>query len=122
MSIDVSLDIWHQQRGVYEFSAVGCHGKILPHKIVFELRVFLTHDNILNSDAELPIFVEPWLIRHTHTYFEFSIVSSTNATWTLMHIQEMSNTMAGTVPVVTTHSPKSLTSQYIDVLATDADA
>jgi len=118
--IDVGLQIWRQQCGVYELSAVGSHGKILPHKIALELRVLLTHDNVLNSDAELPIFVKPGLIRDAHAYFELSCVSSTDATWTLMHVQEMSNTMTGTMPKVKTNSPKSLTSQDVNVLTADA--
>jgi len=86
MSIDVSLYIWHQQSGVYELSAVRRYSKTLPHKIVFKARMLLTHDNVLDSYTELPIFVEPWLIRNTHPYFEFSSVSSADAAWTLMHI------------------------------------
>jgi len=108
-----------QQVFVDERAAVRCHCEVLPHVETFVHGVLLTHDHVLDANAELSLLVEARLITDAHSLDELEFVAAANTVRSLVHAQVRANTMACSVLVVEAGLPQILARQDVHVAASN---
>lgn len=67
--------------------------------------VFFAQNNILDSDSELSVLVEAWLVWDAHTFEQLSAVGSADALRAFVHVEVRTNSMASAMFVIQAHSP-----------------
>lgn len=115
MLVDVDYGSRVEDFSVNQFSAVWCHGEVLPAVMVSVGWVLLAQNDVFNPDSKLTVFVKTWLVRDAHAFLELDIVGAADALWTFMHVQVRTNSMASSVLVVKTDRPEATASQDVHI-------
>ena len=73
-----------QQVFVDEHARIGSHSQVFPLVVAFVLGMLHAHDYILDSDAELSIFIKTWFVRGAHTLNPLLFVATADTVWTFV--------------------------------------
>ncbi len=68
--------------------------------------MIVDHYHILNTNAEFAVFVVPRLVGNAHPDFKFNCASAGDALWTFVDTIEGAYSMASSMLVINTSSPK----------------
>lgn len=119
--IDVVALELRQQTRIDQITIIRDVGQIDPAKVSFVLRVLLSHQHVLDTDAKLLFFVKTRSTRDQRPSFELLSVCSFNTLEAeLIRVRKASNAVLGAMLVMKASFPQSLSCEDFHVLASDS--